>query len=190
MQYKARPLFLYLILLTKSMHYTPTEGGYSSSSPLLACDLLVAIDSTLYKHYGEDPDVVKHISQNLANGINDIYHRTVFIGEFSNIYFRLRNIEVLYDFCNHCNQTQKEFLSLFSKFNYHEYCIAILFTYRDFPAGLAGLAWRGTACSETHNTGFITFLNNDQESDEKDNVITLAHEVGHLLGRIFMSITS
>ena len=106
----------------------------------------------------------------------------MFTGEFSNINFRLSNIEVLYDFCNHCNQTQKEFLSQFSKFNYHEYCISMLFTYRDFPAGLAGLAWRGSACSETLNTGFITFLNNNLESEEKDNIITLAHEMGHLLG--------
>ena len=35
----------------------------------------------------------------------------------------------------------KEFLDRWSEYNHDQYCLAILFTYRDFDSGVLGLAW-------------------------------------------------
>lgn len=39
------------------------------------------------------------------------------------------------------------------------FCLAHIFTFRDFPAGIQGLAYKGQICKRSHNTGFTTFLN-------------------------------
>lgn len=43
--------------------------------------------------------------------------------------------------------------------DFSNFCLAHIFTYRDFPAGIQGLAWRNTTCHRRYNTGFTTFLN-------------------------------
>ena len=46
--------------------------------------------------------------------------------------------------------------------DHSDFCLAHVFTYRDFPAGIQGLAWRATLCdkrSPSWNTGFTTLLN-------------------------------
>ena len=43
--------------------------------------------------------------------------------------------------------------------DFSDFCLAHVFTYRDFPAGIQGLAWRSTICHRTWNTGFTTLLN-------------------------------
>ena len=35
----------------------------------------------------------------------------------------------------------KDFLDRWSEYNHDQYCLAILFTYRDFDSGVLGLAW-------------------------------------------------
>ena len=78
---------------------------------------------------------------------------------YNNIYFRIKEIRILFDFCTECNQTQRIFLEEFTKMDTSAFCLAHIFTFRDFPAGIQGLAYKGQVCSRSHNTGFTTFLN-------------------------------
>ena len=66
---------------------------------------------------------------------------------------------MLFDFCTECNQTQRIYLREFSKMDFSDFCLAHVFTYRDFPQGIQGLAWRSTFCRRVYNTGFTTLLN-------------------------------
>ena len=43
--------------------------------------------------------------------------------------------------------------------DFSSFCLAHVFTYRDFPQGVQGLAWKGTVCARKYNTGFTTLLN-------------------------------
>ena len=72
----ARRLWMYLIYLLISLtmqKHASVEGV--GETPLLACEIMVVIDSPLFHHYKEDIAYVKQISQNLVKGVNDIYHR-------------------------------------------------------------------------------------------------------------------
>ena len=96
----------------------------------------------------------------LKISFHSINYRTVFRGrEFGNIYFRVKEVRILFDFCTECNQTQKVYLNEFSKMDFSDFCLAHVFTYRDFPLGVQGLAWKGTVCERRYNTGLTTLLN-------------------------------
>lgn len=147
-----------------------------------ACELLIVIDEPLYVTYGSKIDVITKLVTDHVDGLNSIYKRSFFKNQFSEYYFQARNIEVLYDFCEECNHTQKVFLNEFSKYDSSAFCLAVLFTHRDFPQGIQGLAWRNTVCDGRYNTAFITFLNHNVAASEADSVMTLAHEIGHNFG--------
>ena len=93
------------------------------------------------------------------------------------------------------------YLTKWSEIDHDDYCLALLFTYRDFPSGALGLAWiastdqmdPGGICSpETYlegkeepmyfNTGVVTLLNYGARVPRKATVITVAHELGHSFG--------
>lgn len=82
-----------------------------------------------------------------------------------------------------------------------DYCLALLFTYRDFSEGALGLAWvaepeletpGGICCKrflleEKHeplsfNTALATLLNYGVRLPRKASVITVMHELGHSFG--------
>ena len=82
------------------------------------------------------------------DGLNRIFEQNIFRHSHPQLYFHVRNIELWYDFCEECNQTQEVFLSKFSQSDTSGYCLAVLFTHRDFPHGIQGLAWRDTVCEK------------------------------------------
>ena len=87
------------------------------------------------------------------------FYSKVLLNEYNDFYFRVKEIRILFDFCTECNHTQRVFLEEFTKIDTSRFCLAHIFTFRDFPAGIQGLAYKGTVCSSSHNTGFTTFLN-------------------------------
>jgi hypothetical protein len=111
--------------------------------------------------YDGKMDILKDLAKDHIKELNNIYQKSIFQdnGPFHLLYFRIKEIRILFDFCVDCNETQLAYLTNFSKMDTSHFCLAHVFTYRDFPAGIQGLAWRGTICKQSHNTGFSTFLN-------------------------------
>ena len=124
------------------------QGRFKRSHRTKTCELLIVIDEPLYVTYNSNIDVITNLVKDHVDGLNSIYKRTFFNGPFADYHFRAKNIEVLYDFCEECNHTQKVFLNEFSRYDSSDYCLAVLFNHRDFPQGIQGLAWRNTVCDD------------------------------------------
>ncbi|XP_058837059.1 uncharacterized protein LOC131693338 [Topomyia yanbarensis] len=91
----------------------------------------------------------------------------------------------------------EKFLELFSEEDYDAFCLAYMFTYRDFEMGTLGLAWTGDlknaggVCEKNGhyrgslkslNTGIVTLLNYGKHVPPAVSHVTLAHEIGHNFG--------
>ena len=93
------------------------------------------------------------------------------------------------------------YLVKWSQINHDAYCLALLFTYRDFANGALGLAWvaepeldtPGGICSKrvlseedgdiyNFNTAVASFKNYGVRVPRKASVITVIHEFGHSFG--------
>ena len=76
-----------------------------------ACEMLIVVDDTLYQSYGSDDDRIINLVDEHIDELNRIFHGTVFIDRYSQLYFHAKNIEIWSDFCEECNQTQTVFLN-------------------------------------------------------------------------------
>ncbi|XP_042264262.1 disintegrin and metalloproteinase domain-containing protein 10 [Thunnus maccoyii] len=169
------------------------------------CQLFIQTDHLFLRYYGTKEAVIAQISSHVK-AIDSVYQATDFMG-IRNISFMVKRIRI--------NSTEDEkdksnpfrfanigvekFLELNSEQNHDDYCLAYVFTDRDFDDGVLGLAWVGAPsgssggiCEKNKmysdgkrkslNTGIITVQNYASHVPPKVSHITFAHEVGHNFG--------
>ncbi|XP_059386030.1 disintegrin and metalloproteinase domain-containing protein 10 isoform X1 [Carassius carassius] len=169
------------------------------------CQLFIQTDHFFYKYYGTREAVIAQISSHVK-AIDSIYQSTDFQG-IRNISFMVKRIKIntTDDDRNPTNPFRfpnigvEKFLELNSEQNHDDYCLAYVFTDRDFDDGVLGLAWVGAPSGSSGgicernkqysdgkkkslNTGIITVQNYASHVPPKVSHITFAHEVGHNFG--------
>lgn len=169
------------------------------------CMLYLQADHQFFHKYGTEEACIEVMTRHVQR-VNSIYRSTDFNqdGKPDNITFMVKRIKVhtmdalrdpLYRFPN--NYGVEKFLELFSEEDYDAFCLAYMFTYRDFEMGTLGLAWTGDlknaggVCEKNGhyrgsmkslNTGIVTLLNYGKHVPPAVSHVTLAHEIGHNFG--------
>ncbi|XP_072760043.1 disintegrin and metalloproteinase domain-containing protein 10 [Anoplolepis gracilipes] len=169
------------------------------------CMLYLQADHQFFTRYGTEEACIEVMTRHVQR-VNSIYKHTDFNqdGRPDNISFMIKRVKVhskdalndpTYRFPS--NYGVEKYLELFSEEDYDAFCLAYMFTYRDFEMGTLGLAWTGDlknaggVCEKNGhyrgsmkslNTGIVTLLNYGKHVPPAVSHVTLAHEIGHNFG--------
>ncbi|KAI4486881.1 hypothetical protein M0802_012251 [Mischocyttarus mexicanus] len=157
------------------------------------CMLYLQADHQFFARYGTEEACIEVMTRHVQKD-----------GRPDNISFMIKRVKVHnedalrdhnYRFPN--NYGVEKYLELFSEEDYDAFCLAYMFTYRDFEMGTLGLAWTGDlknaggVCEKNGhyrgsmkslNTGIVTLLNYGKHVPPAVSHVTLAHEIGHNFG--------
>ncbi|XP_077562411.1 disintegrin and metalloproteinase domain-containing protein 10-like [Haemaphysalis longicornis] len=169
------------------------------------CMLYLQADHLFYQRMGSEEACIETMTRHVQK-VNSIYKTTDFDqdGRSDNISFLIKRIKVHtmealreHEYRFPGNYGVEKFLELFSEEDYDAFCLAYMFTYRDFEGGTLGLAWTGDlknaggVCEKNGhyrgslkslNTGIVTLLNYGKHVPPIVSHVTLAHEIGHNFG--------
>ena len=115
------------------------------------CMLYLQADHLFYNRMGSEEACIETMIRHVQK-VNSIYRVTDFDqdGRSDNISFLIKRIKVHTsdalkdaDYRFPSNYGVERFLELFSEEDYDAFCLAYMFTYRDFEGGTLGLAWTG-----------------------------------------------
>ena len=67
-----------------------------------ACEMLIAIDGSLYEKFDKNMHVVSEYVQGLVKELNRFFDINVFTEDCDGIYFQVKEIRIMFGFCQNC----------------------------------------------------------------------------------------